>query len=128
MDKGRNGGIDEVSIFEGGSVVAELRNGTVEIYELKAEDFGLSMANYADIKPPPGRAEKAKFSKEILERKRRGAARDIVLANAAVLEYLAKGISFREGAKRAKEVLESGLAEENFIKFVEYTGEKDYKG
>ncbi|MDI6720927.1 MAG: hypothetical protein QMD85_00950 [Candidatus Aenigmarchaeota archaeon] len=97
----RDGGIDEVSIFRGGTTVAELKNGKIDVYNLCAEDFGIHTQKYFET---PG--EKAKFSRHILEGEVQGTPRDLVLANAAILEYLAKELDFKEGFRRAKEALE----------------------
>lgn len=116
VDEGGNGGIDEASVF-GGTSVAELEYGSIKTYELRAEDFGIKTQPYEE--PPE---EKAEFSRQILEGKVKGAPRDLVIANAALLEYLAKGIDIREGFSRSMEILESGKAREKAEEIVEFSG------
>ena len=120
VDENRNGGIDEVSIFEGGTKVAELRRGRIEVYDLYAKDFGIGTQPY--FEPPKGKLGKAKFSKEILEGKVEGAAMDLILANTAVLEYLARDISLEGGFERAKGVLKSAAAIRNLEGYIQFTG------
>jgi anthranilate phosphoribosyltransferase len=105
IDSKRQGGIDEVSIFKGGTSVVEIKNNSIYSYELKAEDFGISIQPYYE--PPKGKYKKAQFSKEILEGKINGMPRDLILANSSILYYLDRGLDFEEGFKRAKEVLYS---------------------
>lgn len=104
----RIGGIDEVSVFSGGTTVAELKKGTIKTYTLSAEDFGIATQNYFEVPKA-----KAAFSKGILEGKVTGTPRDLILANAALLFYLAKDVSFPEGFSRAREILGSGLPVDN---------------
>lgn len=106
VTKNREGGIDEVSTFEGGTKVAELKEGKISEYDLYAEDFGIPIGTY--FEPPRGKEGKAQFSKDIFEGKIKNSFTDLVLANAAILEYLGKGLSFKEGFKKAKEIMESG--------------------
>jgi anthranilate phosphoribosyltransferase len=117
VNKERNGGIDEVSIFEGGTIVAELRNGKIDVYELYAKDFGIQTQDY--FEPPK---EKARFSKEILEGKTGGAPEKLILANTAILYYLAEGVDFEEGFKRAKSVLESRKPVKNLEEYSKLVG------
>jgi len=118
VDRDRNGGIDEVSIFRGGTSVAELINGEIIVYDLYAEDFGIRTHKYSE--PPKGKEGKAKFSKEILDGKIEGMPKDLILANTAILYYLAKGIDFEEGFKRARESLESGEPANNLEKYIKH--------
>ncbi|MBR9675640.1 hypothetical protein GOV05_01380 [Candidatus Woesearchaeota archaeon] len=119
VDSERNGGIDEASVFEGGTKVAELKDGVVDEYSLFADDFGIDTPSY--VEPPRGKIGKAQFSKEILEGKVSGVHKDLVLANAAILQYLDKGIGFREGFKRSKDILESGEPFRNLENYISFT-------
>ena len=120
VDQERNGGIDEVSIFAGGTSVAELRNGTVEGYDLNADAFGISPRKYSE--PPKGREGKAIFSREILEGRIKGMPRELILANTAILYYLAQGVDFAEGFRRAEVVLESGEPLKNLQRYAHLSG------
>ena len=116
IDKGRNGGIDEVSIFDGGTSVAELTNGSIEVSDLYAEKFGIQTQEYSE--PPKGKEGKARFSREILEGKVEGVPKDLILANTAILYYLANGVDFEEGFKRAKNSLERMDPISNLEKYI----------
>lgn len=82
-----NEGMDEVSICEGGTLVAELKDREVREYHLRAEDFGLEPVPVASISPPEGMS-KGEFSLEILKGEIKGPPLQMVLANAALLFYL----------------------------------------
>jgi len=101
----RNGGIDEVSVFPGGTHVAELDDGQIKSYDLYPADFGIRAAEYFEV--PSGTQGKAKFSQDILNGTIDGPPRQLVAANAAVLEYLARGMPFDQGFKAAEELIES---------------------
>jgi len=81
-------GMDEVSICEGGTQVAELRNGKLREYKLHASDFGLTAVSTEAISPPAGMS-KGEFSLGILMGEISGPPLQMVLANAAILFYLA---------------------------------------
>ncbi|MDO8657026.1 MAG: hypothetical protein Q7K45_07355, partial [Nanoarchaeota archaeon] len=123
VDKERNGGIDEISIFDGGTSVAELKNRKVDVYDLYANDFGIPVQEYSE--PPKGKEGKARFSKKILEGKVVGMPRDLILANTAIIYYLAQGICLEEGFQRARDVLESGKPYCNLKKYAAFVGGQD---
>lgn len=81
-------GMDEVSICEGGTHIAELRNGKLLEYQLHASDFGLTAVSAEAISPPSGMS-KSEFSLGILMGDINGPPLQMVLANAAILFYLA---------------------------------------
>ncbi len=88
-DSCRYEGMDEVSICEGGTQVVELRDGTICERYLNAHEFGLSPVLPALVSPPRGMS-KGDFSLGILRREISGAPLEMVLANAALLFYLAE--------------------------------------
>lgn len=88
-DNCRYGGMDEVSICESGTQIAELRNGTIHEYHLNALDFGLNPISSVAVSPPRGMS-KGDFSLGILRGEIAGAPLEMVLANAALLFYLAE--------------------------------------
>lgn len=104
-DKQRNGGIDEVSLMPGGTIVAELNDGKVSTYELFAKDFGLPECTPEDLNPGTNKAE---TSKQIVQGVIRDARRDTALANAAVLFNLDSGIPLLQAVKHAGELIDSG--------------------
>lgn len=81
-------GMDEVSICEGGTQIAELRNGKLREYRLHASDFGLMAVSAEAISPPSGMS-KGEFSLGILMGEICGPPLQMILANAAILFYLA---------------------------------------
>lgn len=89
IDGSRYRGTDEVSICEGGTQVAELRDGNIHEYYLTANDFGLNPIPPVAISPPPGMS-KGDFSLGILRGKITGPPLEMILANAALLFYLAE--------------------------------------
>lgn len=103
-------GVDEVSICEGGTQVAELRDGVITEFHLGAKDFGLKTVSREAITPPIG-ISKGDFSLGILRGEVNGAALNMVLANAATLFYLAgQDQSWKGCFSLAREVHESGEA------------------
>jgi len=106
------GGVDELSICEPGTQVAELRDGKIREYWLKAEDFGISPIPAQSVSPPSGMS-KGQFSASILEAKALTPATQMVLANAALLFYLAGSSSdLKQCYLFAEEVLMSGKVQE----------------
>ncbi len=87
-DASRNRGMDEVSICEGGTQVAELCDGKIREYHLKAENFGFGAVPVTAISPPSGMS-KGDFSLAILKGEIEGPTLHMVLANAAILFCLA---------------------------------------
>lgn len=109
------GGMDELSICEPGTQVAELRDGEIREYWLKAEDFGIEPIPVDSVSPPDGMS-KGQFSIAILERRAFSPATQMVLANAALLFYLAgKSSDLKQCYLLAKEILMSGKAYERMI-------------
>ncbi|KKT26337.1 MAG: Anthranilate phosphoribosyltransferase, partial [Parcubacteria group bacterium GW2011_GWA2_43_9b] len=109
-NKGRYEGMDEVSICSGGTQVAELKNGKIRVFDLYARDFGLKAVSVEAIIPKENKGE---FSLGILKGEIAGPPLQMVLANAAILFYLAgKSQNFKECYKMAEEIHRSGKAYE----------------
>ena len=87
-DSDNPGGMDELSICEEGTLVAELKDGVVTEYRLFAEDFGIEDVPSRDISPPDGMS-KGEFSIRILRGEIEGPVVSMILANAALLVRLA---------------------------------------
>lgn len=105
-------GMDEVSICEGGTQVAELRNGIITEFHLNASDFGLKPVSPEVISPPIGMS-KGDFSLSILNGEIAGGPLEMVLANAALLFHLAeRSQNLKECYKMAEKVFRSGKAHE----------------
>ena len=114
-DSYRYRGMDEVSICEGGTQVVELRGGTIFEYHLNALDFGLSSISPAAVSPPRGMS-KGDFSIGILLGKIEGAPLEMVLANAALLFYLAgRSQDLKECYEMAEAVHRDGKAHEKMV-------------
>ena len=112
--KERNGGIDEVGLMEGGTIVAELHDNKIELYDLFAKDFNLSEMTPHDLDPGERKAETSRLivAGEIKDKRR-----DAALANAAILFYVAKDIPLPEGVERARHLLESGKPYETLLRY-----------
>ena len=105
-DEHRYEGMDEVSICPGGTHVAELKDGEIREYDLYAEDFGLESVPVESIVPEGNKGE---FSLGILKGEIDGPPLQMVLANAALLFYLAgKSQDLKECYRMAKETHRSG--------------------
>ena len=101
-------GMDEVSLCLMGTQVVELRDGEILEYHLSAESFGLEPVPAWSISPPAGMS-KGDFSLSILRGEVSGPPLQMVLANAALLFYLAgHSHNLRDCYQIAKEVHESG--------------------
>lgn len=115
VDSYRYEGMDEVSICKGGTQVAELREEIIYDRHLNAYDFGLSPALPQEVSPPRG-TSKGDFSLDILRGKVTGAPLEMVLANAALLFYLAeRSQDLRECYAMAEAVHQNGGAHEKVI-------------
>ncbi|AXT46796.1 MULTISPECIES: anthranilate phosphoribosyltransferase [Chromobacterium] len=101
-------GLDELTL-SGPSMVAELKNGQIEEYQLDPRELGLDFAELKQL-----RADTAAASRDILLAVldgQAGPARDIVCLNAAAAIYTA-GVSptLADGVTMAREALDSGQA------------------
>lgn len=114
-------GIDEISI-SAATEAREVRGGDVQELTITPEQLGLPEA--APEKIPGGDApESARVIRGVLAGET-GAARDIVLANAAAAIYLSGGAeSIREGVARAGSSIDSGAASEVLAAYVERSRE-----
>lgn len=102
------GGFDELSICEGGTRMAELRDGQIKTSYFGPEAFGLQPVSAKSISPPRGMS-KGDFSLAILHGEIGGPPLQMVLANAALLYVLAgKAKSVREGYEAATDTFASG--------------------
>ena len=122
-DEKRNGGIDEASIMTGGTKIAELKNGSIRVYDVFAKDFGLEEITAEELNPGDNKAETSRciLSGEIKDERKHSALKDAALANAGLLFYLAKGIDLKEGVGRAREMLNSKKAYRLLQKYAKYS-------
>jgi anthranilate phosphoribosyltransferase len=112
-------GLDELTL-SGGSLVAELREGRIEEYEVLPGEFGLSMADASALRVDgPGQSRQRVL--DVLDDKA-GAARDIVLLNAGAALYAAEvAASIADGVEKARIALSSGAARAKLAAYVEAT-------
>ena len=110
-------GLDEITTTDE-TIVAELRDGAVETYGLKPEDFGMARAHLADLTVDSAK-ESAERIHTVLDGEP-GPGRDIVLLNAGAA-ICAAGLapSIAAGVERAGSSVDSGAATEALAKLVE---------
>ncbi len=102
-------GMDEITLA-GPTVFAEVRDGTVSTGTLEPEDFGLSTTPSSEIAGGDARSNASTILSVLGGRP--GPARDIVVMNAgSALRVAGRAGSWREGAERAAESIDSGAAE-----------------
>ncbi len=112
-------GLDEITIT-GETRVGELRNGQVNVYTVRPEDFGLKTSSIETIQVTD--SENAKTMLLSVLENTTGAARDIVLMNAGAAIYAA-GIAdtLAQGIQSALRAIESGAALKKLHDLVEFT-------
>jgi anthranilate phosphoribosyltransferase len=98
---------DEITI-SGETSVFEIKNGQISSYEIKPEDFGLTRSSLSEVQGGTP-ADNKKAIVEIFEGKK-GAARDMILLNAAASIYIGQAASsIKEAMKMAEEAIDRGL-------------------
>lgn len=105
-------GLDEITL-NGKTSVAEVENGSVKIFEIEPEDFGFQSASANDLQNLRGgdAEQNAGIISEILENKRKDAARDLVLINASAALFVGgKAENLEKAVELATESLESRKA------------------
>jgi anthranilate phosphoribosyltransferase len=113
------GGLDELSTT-GTSLVAELKDGVVNTFEVTPHDAGLPEANLSDLKG--GDAETNAAALKALLDGAPGAYRDVVLfGSAAALIVAGKAETLREGVTIAAAAVDSGRARAALDKLVAVT-------
>jgi len=112
-------GVDEISTT-GPTLVAEVSGGKVQTREIRPEEFGLTCAPQ-DAFPGGDAATNADLIRRVLDGEP-GPYRDVVIANAsAALVAAGKVNTFREGAGRAAEAIDSGGARQTLASLVDFT-------
>ena len=112
-------GLDELTL-SGGSLVAELRDGRIEEYEVLPGEFGLPMADASALRVD-GPEQSRRLVLEVLEGAP-GPARDIVLLNAGAALYAAGvAASIADGVDKARIALSSGAARARLAAYVDAT-------
>ncbi len=113
-------GLDEISISDK-TKVSHLKDGKIETYFIKPEDFGLHRGKREEILG--GSAEEnAEIAIEILKNEEKGAKRQVVLLNAAAAIFVGgKAKDIKEGIKLAAGSIESGAANRKLEELVQFT-------
>jgi len=101
-------GLDEITTTSE-TYVSELKNGRVENYTIKPEDFGFARSKKKELKGGGIKSSK-RTAEEILSGKK-GKKRDIVLLNAGAAIYVSGlAVELKTGIEKAKESIDSGNA------------------
>lgn len=112
-------GLDEITIT-GETNVGELRNGKVETYTIRPEDFKLKTSSIEAIQVMDSKHAKSMLLSVL--KNVAGPARDIVLLNAGAAIYVAGIVDTLEhGIKTAHRAIESGAALRKLHELVEFT-------
>jgi len=113
-------GLDEISVSDK-TKVAHLRDGKIETYSVKPEDFGVRRGTREEILG--GSAEEnAEIAIEILKNEEKGAKREVVLLNAAAAIFVgAKSKDLKEGIKLAADSINSGAAYRKLEELIKFT-------
>jgi anthranilate phosphoribosyltransferase len=113
-------GLDEVTLAEK-TLVAEAQGGSVKIFELGPEDFGLRPSSLEALLVE-GADESAQIIREVLSGKRDDAARDLVIANAAAGLFIGGAArDLREASNLAAGSIETGAAAAKLAQLVKAT-------
>lgn len=112
-------GLDEITIT-GETHVSELKNGKVEVYTIRPEDFNLKTSSIEAIQVTDSAHAKT-ILLSVLENVV-GPARDIVLLNAGAAIYAADiADTLEQGIKTAQQAIESGAALKKLHELVAFT-------
>ncbi len=102
-------GLDEISLL-GKTRIVELKDGSLNTFEIAPEDFGLNRCKLEDIKTGTPEVNAA-IIRGVFEGKITGPQKDAVLLNAAgALMVGDKATDFNDGIKKVSEIIESGKA------------------
>ncbi|HEV2862923.1 MAG TPA: anthranilate phosphoribosyltransferase [Pyrinomonadaceae bacterium] len=115
-------GLDEVTL-DGATKVGEVVGGSVRVFAVRPEDFGLSEAALDGLRG--GDAEQnARIIREILSGQRRGAGRDLVVVNAAAALHVG-GLAedLKAAARLAEQSIDTGAALDKLDKLVKASNE-----
>jgi anthranilate phosphoribosyltransferase len=115
-------GFDEISLA-GKTMVAEVRGGSIERYEIAPEEFGLERCSPGDLSGGTP-SENAQIIRNILSGRERGPRRDVLLLNAAGGLYVGGAASsLKDGLELAESLVDDGMAERKLDEFVRASNE-----
>jgi anthranilate phosphoribosyltransferase len=113
-------GLDEITVT-GPTLVAEVSDGMVSEYEISPEHFDLPRHTPDGLLGGDAHLN-ARVLRDVLTGEERGAARDVILLNAAAAVYVSgKAKTIEEGVRLAEESIVSGTAGEALESFVRVT-------
>ncbi|MDT7604595.1 MAG: anthranilate phosphoribosyltransferase [Acidobacteriota bacterium] len=113
-------GLDEVTVA-GKTLVGEASGGDVRLFEIAPEDFDLSPAALDGLRGG-GAEDNARIIRAVLAGERKGAARSLVIANAAAALHVGGAAEDTHAAARlAEESIDGGAALEKLERLIEAT-------
>ncbi len=116
-------GLDEVTV-SGPTVVAEVSKNKIRTFELTPEEFGITPSDFSSIRPATPK-ESAAIIRDVLDSKRRDAARSLVIANAAAgLIVGGKSKDPLHAARLAEQSIDSGSARIKLDRLIQTTNKK----
>jgi anthranilate phosphoribosyltransferase len=102
-------GLDEVTLAEK-TLVAEARDGGVQTFELSPEDFGMTRTSLKELASADPETS-AQIIRQVLSARLQGAARDLIVANAAAALLVAgAAVSLIEAKSLAENSIDTGAA------------------
>ncbi len=111
-------GMDEISLL-GKTKVNELKNGVITSYEITPEELGLKRCKLNDIITGTPEAN-AVMIRDVFSGKNKGPRRQAVILNAAgALLAGDKAASLKDGVILAREMIDSGMAQDKLNEFIE---------
>ena len=109
-------GLDELTLT-GDTEVVEMINGKIKTYKLRPEDFGLKTVKFSQI-AGGSEAFNVQITNEILNGQCKTEHINLVLANVALsLKFMGKVSTYPEGVKKAREIIDSGLAKDRLDQY-----------
>lgn len=116
-------GLDEITL-NGKTFVGAVKNGEVRPYMISASDFGFKPAKIDSLRTATPK-ESANIIREVLASKRRDAARDLILINAAAALFIGGMANDPvQAARIAERSLDSGMAQNKLERLVQVTNKK----
>ena len=112
-------GMDEITVT-GKTLVNEIIDGKIVVYEIDPHDYGIEYADASDITGGDGK-ENAEIAKSIFNGEK-SARRDIIVLNSAAGIYIGgKADSYKEAVEIAKQTIDSGKVMDKVNEFVAET-------